>query len=120
MSKNEGYDVTDAIDDATGKMNEITEGMNLSGNASVIDKDLLENGFVTKFIYFFTSNGSIIYTGLFIAFLFTFSTFIDSILINYTDSPKSAVFIKYAVRWWIILFCSILVLNLILGFRRTL
>lgn len=88
--------------------------MNSPKQSDLIDKDILNNGFVSKCLLFFGNNSGFIYTGVFIVLVFLFGSLLDTILVNNTNSPKSAIFIKYSVRWWTILFCGLLVFNLFL------
>lgn len=93
--------------------------LNSPKQSDMIDKDILNNGFVSKCLLFFSSNSGFIYTSVFIVLVFLFGSLLDTILVNNTSSPKSAIFIKYSVRWWTILFCGLLVFNLFLVLFRS-
>jgi hypothetical protein len=88
--------------------------LNSPKQSDMIDKDILNDGFVSKCLLFFSNNSGFIYTSVFIVLVFLFGSLLDTILVNNTNSPKSAIFIKYSVRWWTILFCGLLVFNLFL------
>jgi hypothetical protein len=88
--------------------------LNSPKQSDMIDNDILNNGFVSKCLLFFSNNSGFIYTSVFIVLVFLFGSLLDTILVNNTSSPKSAIFIKYSVRWWTILFCGLLVFNLFL------
>jgi hypothetical protein len=92
--------------------------LNSPKQSDLIDKDILNNGFVAKCLLFFSNNSGFIYTSVFIVLVFLFGSLLDTILVNNTNSPKSAIFIKYSVRWWTILFCGLLVFNLFLFLFR--
>jgi hypothetical protein len=93
--------------------------LNSPKQSDMIDKDILNNGFVSKCLLFFSNNSGFIYTSVFIVLVFLFGSLLDTILVNNTNSPKSAIFIKYSVRWWTILFCGLLVFNLFLFLFRS-
>ena len=93
--------------------------LNSPKQSDMIDKDILNNGFVSKCLLFFSNNSGFIYTSVFIVLVFLFGSLLDTILVNNTNSPKSAIFIKYSVRWWTILFCGLLVFNLFLVLFRS-
>ena len=93
--------------------------LNSPKQSDMIDKDILNNGFVSKCLLFFSNNSGVIYTSVFIVLVFLFGSLLDTILVNNNNSPKSAIFIKYSVRWWTILFCGLLVFNLFLVLFRS-
>jgi hypothetical protein len=93
--------------------------LNSPKQSDMIDKDILNDGFVSKCLLFFSNNSGFIYTSVFIVLVFLFGSLLDTILVNNTNSPKSAIFIKYSVRWWTILFCGLLVFNLFLFLFRS-
>jgi hypothetical protein len=103
--------VNSGIETVRGMVNTGKKIMNSRDTPDFIDKSILNNTFVSKFLLYFSSNSGFIYTSVFVVLVFLFSSLLDTILINNTDSPKSAIFIKYSVRWWAILFCGLLVFN---------
>jgi hypothetical protein len=111
--------VASGIDTAANMAETFSNILNSPKQSDVIDKDILNNGFVSKCLLFFTNNSGFIYTSVFIVIVFLFSSLLDTILVNNTNSPKSAIFIKYSVRWWTILFCGLLVFNLFLFLFRS-
>lgn len=80
---------------------------------NTIQKDILSNPLIAYIFAKFNENSGITYTALFILLVFFFGNLIDYILVNQTDAAKSAIFIKYSVRWWAIVFCTLFVLNII-------
>jgi hypothetical protein len=115
MSEEEGSEKKGFADrlDSVAKIGEtVSNIVNSTKTSDLIDKDILENSTVSKVLLFFSTNSGFIYSSVFIVLVFLFSSLLDTILINNTNSPKSAIFIKYSVRWWAILFCFLLVLNL--------
>jgi hypothetical protein len=102
------------IDTVANMFETASDIVNSPNSSDMIDKDILNNGFVAKCLLFFGNNSGFIYTSVFIVLVFLFSSLLDTILVNNTNSPKSAIFIKYSVRWWTILFCGLLVFNLFL------
>jgi hypothetical protein len=77
---------------------------------------LLSNNVVAAFLKYFESNSGVIFTVCFVVLVFFFGNLIDYILVNQTDAVKSSIFIKYSVRWWTLIFCLLLVLNLLISF----
>lgn len=77
---------------------------------------LLSNNVVATFLKYFESNSGFIFTVCFVVLVFFFGNLIDYILVNQTDAVKSSIFIKYSVRWWTLIFCFLLVLNLLISF----
>jgi hypothetical protein len=106
--------VSSGIDTLANMAETAGEILNSPKQSDMIDKDILNNGFVAKCLLFFSNNSGFIYTSVFIVLVFLFGSLLDTILVNNTSSPKSAIFIKYSVRWWTILFCGLLVFNLFL------
>ena len=106
--------VASGIDTVANMFETASDIVNSQNSSDLIDKDILNNGFVSKCFLFFGKNSGFIYTSVFIVLVFLFSSLLDTILVNNTNSPKSAIFIKYSVRWWTILFCGLLVFNLFL------
>jgi len=111
--------VASGIDTVANMLETAGDIMNSPNQSDMIDKDILNNGFVAKFLLFFSNNSGFIYTSVFIVLVFLFGSLLDTILVNNTNSPKSAIFIKYSVRWWTILFCGLLVFNLFLFLFRS-
>lgn len=115
--------VASGIDTVANMFETASDIINSPNQSNMIDKDILNNGFVSKCLLFFSNNSGFIYTSVFIILMFLFTSLLDTILVNNTNSPKSAIFIKYSVRWWTILFCGLLVFNLFLlmfkGLRGT-
>jgi hypothetical protein len=111
--------VASGIDTVANMAETARDMINSPKQSDMIDKDILNNGFVSKSLLFFSNNSGFIYTSVFIVLVFLFGSLLDTILVNNTDSPKSAIFIKYSVRWWTILFCGLLVLNLFLFLFRS-
>lgn len=111
--------VASGIDTVANMAETARDMINSPKQSDMIDKDILNNGFVSKGLLFFSNNSGFIYTSVFIVLVFLFGSLLDTILVNNTDSPKSAIFIKYSVRWWTILFCGLLVLNLFLFLFRS-
>lgn len=83
------------------------------GFLDTIQKDLLSNPIIAYIFTKFNENSGITYTVLFILLVLFFGNLIDYILVNQTDAAKSAIFIKYSVRWWGVVFCTLFVLNII-------
>ncbi len=81
----------------------------LTSTSGLIDNDIIANNMVGNIFKYFQSRSSFIYTAVFIVLIFMFSSLLDTILVNQTGSLKSSIFIKYSVRWWVILFCIFLV-----------
>jgi F0F1-type ATP synthase alpha subunit len=106
--------VASGIDTIANMFETASDIVNSQNSSDLVDKDILNNGFVSKCLLFFGNNSGFIYTSVFIVLVFLFSSLLDTILVNNTNSPKSAIFIKYSVRWWTILFCGLLVFNLFL------
>jgi hypothetical protein len=111
--------VSSGIDTLANMAETAGEILNSPKQSDMIDKDILNNGFVAKCLLFFSNNSGFIYTSVFIVLVFLFGSLLDTILVNNTNSPKSAIFIKYSVRWWTILFCGLLVFNLFLFLFRS-
>lgn len=111
--------VASGIDTVANMFETASDIVNSQNSSDLIDKDILNNGFVSKCLLFFGNNSGFIYTSVFIVLVFLFSSLLDTILVNNTNSPKSAIFIKYSVRWWTILFCGLLVFNLFLVLFRS-
>ena len=106
--------VASGIDTVANMAETASDIINSPKQSDMIDKDILNNGFVSKCLLFFSNNSGFIYTSVFIVLVFLFGSLLDTILVNNTNSPKSAIFIKYSVRWWTILFCGLLVFNMFL------
>jgi hypothetical protein len=106
--------VASGIDTVANMAETASDILNSPKQSDMIDKDILNNGFVSKCFLFFSNNSGFIYTSVFIVLVFLFGSLLDTILVNNTNSPKSAIFIKYSVRWWTILFCGLLAFNLFL------
>jgi hypothetical protein len=77
--------------------------------------EFMSNNVVAKFFRHFGKNSGVVFTVLFIVLVLFLGNLIDYILVNQTNAVKSSVFIKYSVRWWTLIFCSLLILNLILA-----
>ena len=73
----------------------------------------LKNNIVGFIFKKFGENSGIVFAASFIVLVLFFGNLIDYILVNQTDAAKSSIFIKYSVRWWTLLFCALLVLNLV-------
>jgi hypothetical protein len=109
-----GDSIASGVDTLANMGETFSDIFNSPNTSDMIDKDVLNNGFVAKFLLFFSNNSGFIYTSVFIVLVFLFGSLLDTILVNNTKSPKSAIFIKYSVRWWTILFCGLLLFNLFL------
>jgi len=107
-----GDSIASGMETAANMSEVFSDIINSPNTSNIIDKDVLNNGFMAKFLLFFSNNSGFIYTSVFIVLVFLFGSLLDTILVNNTNSPKSAIFIKYSVRWWTILFCGLLVFNL--------
>jgi len=114
VSKRSSGFVNSMVETGIEMGNTMSEIAASSKTSDLIDKDILNNGYAAKILLFFSSNSGFIYTVMFIVLVILFSSIVDTILLNNTDSPKSAVFIKYSVRWWALLFCGLLIINLLL------
>jgi hypothetical protein len=76
---------------------------------------LMSNNVVAQFFRYFGKNSGVVFIVLFIVLVLFLGNLIDYILVNQTNAVKSSVFIKYSVRWWTLIFCSLLIINLIIA-----